>query len=191
MPSRRLVFAAFLAITALPASAWAGPRDDVKAGSDRCDVFTDDRTWLDCYYGAAQPMRARLGLPPAPASQQNLVPAFTPGAAYPTRAGAPAAQAMAAPPAEKPGFFARLITPSTEKPEAPTHMTSYKFDASGHFIVTLANGETWRQVLGDPTQARWRAQAASYVVTIMPGASLGEREMKVGKSETYQVEQVH
>jgi hypothetical protein len=50
------------------------PRNQVKAGSMRCDGVTDDRTWLDCYYGAAQPVRSELGLAPAPASQQSLVP---------------------------------------------------------------------------------------------------------------------
>jgi hypothetical protein len=52
----------------------AGPRDRVRAGSLRCDSITDEHTWLDCYYGAAQPVRADLGLTPAPVSQQNLVP---------------------------------------------------------------------------------------------------------------------
>lgn len=51
------------------------PRDAVRAASQRCDSITDERTWLDCYYGAAQPVRTDLGLPPAPASQQKLVPA--------------------------------------------------------------------------------------------------------------------
>lgn len=54
--------------------AHASPRDQVRAGSLRCDGITDERAWLDCYYGAAQPVRADLGLPPAPQSQQNLVP---------------------------------------------------------------------------------------------------------------------
>ena len=180
------------AVPALTSPVLAAPRDDVRAGSDRCDVFTDDRTWLDCYYGAAQPMRAKLGLQPAPASQQNLVPQFTPGAYPAARPGAPMTQAVAAPPpTEKPGFFTRLMTPSTEKPEAPTHMTTYKFDAAGRFTVTLANGEVWRQLLGDSQQAKWRNQPASYAVTILPSSNLGERQMRVGKNEVYQVEQVH
>jgi hypothetical protein len=58
-----------------PASlAHTGARDEVKTESLRCDSITDERTWLDCYYGAAQPVRADLGLPPAPVSQQSLVP---------------------------------------------------------------------------------------------------------------------
>jgi len=56
------------------AAAHAGPRDDVKSASARCDGIGDDHTWLNCYYGAAQPVRAELGLPPAPDSQLSLVP---------------------------------------------------------------------------------------------------------------------
>jgi hypothetical protein len=60
-------------------SAWASPaladaRQDVLSASQRCSGIADDRAWLDCYYGAAQPMRGRLGLPAAPAGQIRLVP---------------------------------------------------------------------------------------------------------------------
>ena len=195
MTSRGGFFPALVAVVIIPvlvSPARAEPRDDVRQGSVRCDGIADDRAWLDCYYGAAQPMRAKLGLQPAPASQQNLVPQFTPGAYPAARPGAPMTQAVAAPPpTEKPGFFTRLMTPSTEKPEAPTHMTTYKFDAAGRFTVTLANGEVWRQLLGDSQQAKWRNQPASYAVTILPSSNLGERQMRVGKNEVYQVEQVH
>ncbi|HEY4077469.1 MAG TPA: hypothetical protein VGM26_11125, partial [Rhizomicrobium sp.] len=50
----------------VPTLALADAREDVIAGVTRCAVLTDDRQWLDCYYGAAQPMRADLGLAPAP-----------------------------------------------------------------------------------------------------------------------------
>ena len=40
------------------------------------------RVWLDCYYGAAQPVRAALGMPPAPAAQVQLSDA-PPGTAEP------------------------------------------------------------------------------------------------------------
>ena len=56
-------------------AAHLSPRGAVRAASQRCDSITDEHTWLDCYYGAAQPVRAELGLPPAPVSQQSLVPA--------------------------------------------------------------------------------------------------------------------
>src|SRR5580704_17815275 len=84
------------ALCALAAPAMAAARDDVLYGISRCGGIANDRTWLDCVYGAAQPMRATLGLPPAPASQQALVPPPIPGQATPQ------AQAMAAPPAMSP-----------------------------------------------------------------------------------------
>jgi hypothetical protein len=39
----------------------------------RCAGQSSSRTWLDCYYGAAQPERAVLGLSPAPMAQMVLV----------------------------------------------------------------------------------------------------------------------
>jgi hypothetical protein len=68
-----LFLAAVFALAPLGA-AEAGARDDVKSASARCDSINDEHTWLNCYYGAAQPVRAELGLPPAPDTQQTLVP---------------------------------------------------------------------------------------------------------------------
>jgi hypothetical protein len=59
-----------LLLAALPAEA--RPRDDALAGAFRCAVIGDARAWLDCYYGAAQPVRAGLGLAPAMAAQVKL-----------------------------------------------------------------------------------------------------------------------
>ena len=55
--------------------AVARPRDDVMANAYRCAGQSSTRIWLDCYYGAAQPVRAALRLPPAPAAQVQLVQA--------------------------------------------------------------------------------------------------------------------
>jgi hypothetical protein len=71
----------FLLLAALPAEA--RPRDDALAGAFRCAVIGDARQWLDCYYGAAQPVRAGLGLAPATAAQVKL-------ASAPPAGGAPA-----------------------------------------------------------------------------------------------------
>ena len=90
MKSRGLLLA-FLFATLPLAVAQAGPRDDVKSASARCDSISDDHTWLNCYYGAAQPVRAELGLPAAPETQQSLVPP-------PNQPAAP----------ETKGFFSRL-----------------------------------------------------------------------------------
>jgi hypothetical protein len=180
----RFTCLAALAVIALPAlaiPALAGPRDDVKAGAARCDGITDDRTWLDCYYGAAQPLRAQLGLAPAPGTQQALVP--------PPKLGAPAPaaafQLSNTDSSGRPGLFGRLLTRTVVKPEPPTRMASYSFDKSGYFTVTLANGEIWKQNTADAVQAKWRAQPASYIVTILPGP-----KFQVGSHEIYQAERI-
>jgi hypothetical protein len=62
---------ALVAVLAV-APAQARPRDDVLSGAFRCAVIADSRAWLDCYYGAAQPARAALRMPPALAAQIKL-----------------------------------------------------------------------------------------------------------------------
>ncbi|HET7085871.1 MAG TPA: hypothetical protein VFI23_13930 [Rhizomicrobium sp.] len=52
--------------------AYARPQDEVMSSAYRCAVISSTRVWLDCYYGAAQPMRAALGLAPALTSQIAL-----------------------------------------------------------------------------------------------------------------------
>lgn len=146
----------------LAVPAVAGPRDDVLYGISRCGGIAEDRIWLDCVYGAAQPMRAQLGLPPAPAAQQKLVPPAMPGMAAPSFGGG-----VAAAPANRPGFFERLVTAKDYKDEPPTTLNSYKFDGAGFFTVTLANGETWRQDGSDTAQAHWNKPARTYRAQIV------------------------
>ena len=55
--------------------AAARPQDEVLSGALRCAAIGELRTWLDCYYGAAQPARLALGMPPVPAAQARLVAA--------------------------------------------------------------------------------------------------------------------
>jgi hypothetical protein len=52
--------------------AQARPRDEVMINVYRCAGQEATRAWLDCYYGAAQPQRAALGLPSAPPAQVAL-----------------------------------------------------------------------------------------------------------------------
>jgi hypothetical protein len=66
-----LVLVAGAAIGFSPAQA--RPRDAVMSNAFRCAPIGDSRKWLDCYYGAAQPARAALGMPPAPDAQVRLV----------------------------------------------------------------------------------------------------------------------
>lgn len=69
----RVVLLGISLLLTLPAiSASARPRDEVMSRAFRCAPISDARLWLDCYYGAAQPARAALGLPLAPAEQAQL-----------------------------------------------------------------------------------------------------------------------
>jgi hypothetical protein len=146
--------------------AQADPRSDVLAGIQRCGVINDDRVWLDCVYGANQPMRAQLGLSPAPEFQQRLVPPVQLGvvAPQPMSSNAPSAQAV---PRSKPGFMTRML--GMDAPLAVSRMTSYRFDGSGAFIVALQNGQEWRQtdVLGG--KVSWLKKPSDYTVTITKG----------------------
>ncbi len=75
------------AILSLTGPAQARPRDDALSGAFRCAAIADSRAWLDCYYGAAQPVRAALGMPPALTAQLKL-------AASPPSGGQPRDEAV-------------------------------------------------------------------------------------------------
>jgi hypothetical protein len=75
------------AMLSLAAPAQARPRDDALTGAIRCGVVADSRQWLDCYYGAAQPVRAALGLGSALPAQIKL-------AASPPAGGQPRDEAV-------------------------------------------------------------------------------------------------
>jgi hypothetical protein len=181
--NRAALISAIFCLVTLPAAA--DPRSDALAGISRCASIADDRTLLDCIYGAAQPLRAQLGLPPAPAAQVNLVPPAAPGAVI----ASPLAMARAAPPPRNEGFFSGIL--GSGKATAPAQrMSSYVFDSHGIFSVTLSNGEVWRQVEGDSNFAHWRAPASSYVV-ILRGGAFGSSNLQVqGQSTTFKVERV-
>ena len=155
--------------------ARADARDDVLSAISRCNVIHDNRVWLDCVYGAQQPMRALLGLPAAPEYQQRLVP--SPGyVPAPAMIAPPSAPVSAAPAraASQPvrrsraGFLGNLF--GENPPVAVGRMTSYRFGKGGAFVVELDNGQTWRQTDVEAGTANWRKPASSYNVTITQGA---------------------
>ena len=81
---RAVLYASSLVLCILLVStpAIARPQDEVLSFSFKCGAIGDLRTWLDCYYGAAQPMRSAIGLPPVPSAQSRLV-AFPPAGTVP------------------------------------------------------------------------------------------------------------
>ena len=147
----------------LTQGAFAGPtRDEVMSGAARCDGITDDRTWLDCFYGSAQPMRATLGLSPAPYAQTKLVPPA--GASYSTSDANRYSQSQ-----KSRGFLADILG-STKPFASNVPMESYKFARNGTFTVVLKNGQSYRQEESDLVLAKWNRPAGTYLVTIIAAA---------------------
>jgi hypothetical protein len=150
--------AAQLRLASAPPSGAMAPedahvRDAVLSNALRCYAMADERQWLDCYYGAAQPMRARLGLSPAPQKAE------------------PSAMATPVPlPAQPLDRFPQGPAIPRGASQIVSPMTAYAFTKFHIFTVTLANGQVWRQLSGDTTYAHWKNSAASYVVTVTHGA---------------------
>jgi hypothetical protein len=142
-------------------------RTEVMVAASRCYAIAGERPWLDCYYGAAQPIRDRLGLAPSqrlPA--RDLVP-------KPTSAPIPLESSSAI------HNGVRIVS----------RMSSYNFDQYGIFTATLANGQTWRQLSGDTDYARWKKPPAAYVVVISHGF-LGSYNFEVKNSGVFKVERL-
>ena len=155
-----------------PTSAPTGdlnPRYQTTANALQCKDVADERQWLNCYYAAAAPVRAQLGLPPAPQAAAP-VPGGGPMVAsiQPGRQAAPAKAALPA--------------------AGWVQMSSYEFNHYGIFTIVLANGQHWQQLSGDTNLAHWKKPAANYQVRITHGA-LRSLNLKVkGEAPNYKVE---
>ena len=183
---RSFVFA-MLGSAILVPPALGDTRDDVYAGSQRCRILQDDRAWLECIYGAQQPMRAKLGLPPATEVQQRLVPSAD---SLPAMVAAPQAMPTSSQPqpSVQPHRRASLmqILTGSAPPVAVSALASVQYDSQGAFVVTLQNGQVWRQVNALGQRARLKVGAR---ITITPGA-MGSYNLKaVDTSHAYKVEQ--
>ena len=181
---KRPVAFAILAGAFLVPPALGDTRDDVYAASQRCRILQDDRAWLECIYGAQQPMRARLGLPPATEVQQRLVP---PAGSSPAMAAAPQRMqpASQAPPAVHHRASIMQILTGSAPPVAVSTLASVQYDGENAFVATLQNGQVWRQVNGLGEKAPLKVGAK---ITITPGA-MGSYNLKAGdSSHSYKVE---
>lgn len=190
------------------------------SGAFRCATVAETRTWLDCYYGAAQPQRAALALAPVPAAQARLAavpPAGVPAPADLKLRDQVMTEAFRCTPLESERqwldcYYAaansvrarlglslapRNAAPAKPSPMAPRkadkgsyRLSSYAFDRYGIFTVTLENGEVWRQISSDSSFARWKGPAPRYVVRITPGL-LGSFNLEVqNASGLYKVRRI-
>lgn len=179
----RTLWSALLMLTAIAAPALAGPRDDMMAGVSRCGSIADDRTFLNCVYGAAQPLRAQLGLPPAPDAQQRLVPQVV---------AAPVPQAL--PPAmPRVASAPRAPRTATALPEGAIreHLESFTFDRRGLFVILLGNGEQWRQDPSDSQRAQWNGRASDYVVRVLKESRATAQMSVMGDPNIYRMVRVN
>ncbi len=144
-------------------------RDAVLSGVSRCAGLGDDRQWLDCYYSAAQPMRAYLQLSPAPQpppTLQNRGNAAAHTISLSARTLGTAADDFG-------------LSDDTSRSKSITgRMASYVFNKKGMFTVALSNGEIWRQLTGDTSFAHWNEQPQKYIIHISRGL-LGSYNLEV------------
>jgi hypothetical protein len=168
----------------LAGHAVAGTREDVLAAMQRCSVMPDDRTWLDCTYGAQQMMRAKLGLPPAPAYQQRLVPSV-PSSAQAAQPPGTKQFASAPPPTRRKASFWQVLG-GTAPPVAVSAVASVTYDGRGAFIATLENGQVWRQSDAD----EWPKPhlRVGTKITIMQGALSSYNLRAEDNAHDYKVE---
>lgn len=144
-------------------------RDEVVSAAAACMRVTGDRPWLDCYYAAAMPMRAQLGLSaPRTAGLSAPVPQL---ASLPASQSGPAAP-LGPPPMPRGmslfnGIFNNVTPVVRDMP-----MKSFVLDGKGAFTVTLVDGEVWQQLDEDQIYhpADWRKPASEMLVTISPDA---------------------
>jgi hypothetical protein len=158
-----------LGISMESAHAVAAPRDDVAAGISRCASYLDNRDYLECIYGAVQPLRASLGLSPALPAQLRLVPQAQPSRELPL-----AAAPVTNPAPEEGGLVAKIFGADS----AELRISAYSFDKRGFFTVTLSNGEVWQQVANDTSYAQFGGKASNYIVSLTPG-EFGNSKMDV------------
>ena len=181
MAWRLLLVAGLICLVSFSGAALADPtRDAVMLGAGRCEGIPDNRVWLDCFYGSAQPMRSLLGLSPAPDGQTRLVPG--PGAAY---GGTP----RRAPVSRESGGFLSALIGNTKPIASDMAMTAYGFGRDGRFTVTMADGHVWQQAESDILRAKWKKPAQSYKVTINNSSATDLYNMRVS-GENYKVVRV-
>jgi len=205
-------------LLAMTMTVQARPRDAVMSRVFGCAGIGDARTWLDCYYGAAQPARAALGMPPAPAAQIQLASSPPAGTVSPAdtalrdgvigeafrcnglgderqwlncyyAAAGPARERLGLTPVQTPRGAQPEPVPQpfglkARQPEVTnvaSRMKSYQFDGQGNFVVTLENGQVWRQISGDTVLAHWNLPPSRYAVHITRGA-LGSFNLQVKNS---------
>jgi hypothetical protein len=167
-------------------------RDDVMAGAAGCNRVLGDRQWLDCYYAAAVPMRAQLGLSVPAQTAAQPAPKSAPPPVLATIAPSPPAKPAGPPPMPRnTGLFNGMF--NDIKPIVRNMpVESVVFDKKGAFTVTLSDGEVWAQAAEDEVYhpARWSEPGPNMLVTIAPDAMHTFSMTVAGEGHFYKVKRV-
>ena len=167
-------------------SAQADSRDLMQDRMSRCYAIPDTRQYLDCLYGAIQPLRNDLGLPAAPHAL-TFAPVFARPAQQlppsPIEAEVKTERSRSGPltgflniktqkvAAEQFGLANARPGPGVNVDRITARMKAYRFDRrTALFTVTLENGQVWRQTSADGNLTVWRNPPSTYTVTIAYGA---------------------
>lgn len=160
----RRLFTGLMAVVAVAAAAEAAPNLEFSIGM--CAAKTNAKERLACYDAIAQRLRAGevSAAAPAPAAPAPVAAAPTPAPVAPpvtapttAPAPAPAAPVAAAPQQPEAQFGAEYLKKESRaaagqpEPLDEIHgvITKLAFSLTGRAIVTLDNGQVWRQVEGD------------------------------------------
>ncbi len=158
MKSKILLLAA-LGLSAMPAGA-----QDNSAAMAHCAAISDSNARLSCYDGiAVAPQHATA---PAPAAPPVQAAAPAPQVQVTTP---PPASSMAAKTAEFGAETMRSSQPdretSNEFHELRATITQVEFSKTNRFIVTLDNGQVWRQIEGDLSKARFHKSGDAVTIS--------------------------
>jgi hypothetical protein len=143
--------AAFAALATLPASA-----QPLQVQLSHCLAIPGVLQRLACYDGVAQ--GAGISAAPRIASTAPPLPPSAPPVYVPRPVPAPAAsfgsERLAQTPATRAASLDRI----------ESAVVGFDVNARGKFIVTLANGQTWKQIDGDDAVTRPRKSARSVII---------------------------
>lgn len=149
---------------------------EVLERTGHCGILPEGQAWLDCFYGAAEPARQALGLTPAPQALQfqqvyaEPLSKTAPIVASKKEDDGPSLFNVFHSPKVPPGRFGLIGAkpgPGLNVDRIVDRIANVRVSSTG-FVVTLANGQIWKQV--DTTPASWHAHNASYTAIITHGA---------------------
>jgi hypothetical protein len=156
MTKKLAALAAFAGLATLPASA----QPALQVQLSHCLAIPGVLQRLACYDGVAHGAGISAAAPPHIASAAPALPAPAPPAYVPQLATVPA-------PASSFGSERLAQSEASRRPvqdRVVSEVVRFDTNARGKFILTLANGQVWKQLDGDDSIARPRKSARSVAI---------------------------